>query len=140
MSKGPEANFWNTIRNNLPKKCFATRIENKHGGGVPDVHMVWDGLPFWLELKVTKSNAVSISPHQIAWHMAYHARGGQSFYLVKRSKDRDILLFGGDKGSMVLESGCLAPCALRVSTVPELFCALRPLLLDKMSCALRPAP
>jgi len=60
--------------------------------------------------------------------------------VVKRSKDRDILLFGGDQGPMVLDLGCLAPCALRVDTVPELFCALRPLLLGKLSCALRPAP
>ena len=37
MSRGPEANFWSTIRKNLPEKCFATRIENKHGGGVPDL-------------------------------------------------------------------------------------------------------
>jgi len=107
---------------------------------VPDVHLVWDGIPIWLELKVSKGNAVNISPHQIAWHMAYHARGGLSFYLVKRSKDRDILLFGGDQGPMVLDLGCLAPCALRVDSVPELFCALRPLLVDKLSCALRPAP
>ena len=35
--------FWNTIGQNLPKKCFATRIENKHGGGgVLDIHMIWD--------------------------------------------------------------------------------------------------
>ena len=109
---------------------------------MPDVHLVWDGIPIWLELKVSKGNAVNISPHQIAWHMAYHARGGLSFYLVKRSKDRDILLFGGDQGPMVLDLGCLAPCALRVDTVPELFCALRPLLLSKVSCALvlRPDP
>lgn len=50
------------IRQNLPKKCFATRIENKHGGGVPDCHMVWDGLPFWCELKVSKGNAVKSRP------------------------------------------------------------------------------
>jgi len=84
---------------------------------VPDVHLVWDGIPIWLELKVSKGNAVNISPHQIAWHMAYHARGGLSFYLVKRSKDRDILLFGGDQGPMVLDLGCLAPCALIFFTV-----------------------
>ncbi len=56
MSRGPEANFWSTIRRNLPEKCFATRIENKHGGGVPDLHAIWDGIAFWAELKVTKTN------------------------------------------------------------------------------------
>ena len=133
---GQEANFWSTIRKNLPKKCFATRIENKHGGGVPDVHLVWEGLPFWLELKVTKSNAVAVSPHQVAWNMAYWARGGANFFLVKRAKERDILLFGGDQGPAVLEQGCLAPCVLRVDSPASLFCALRPVL----EGILRPAP
>ena len=53
----------------------ATRIENKHGGGVPCIHMIWDHIPLWIELKTVKNNAVKISPHQIAWHMAYCARG-----------------------------------------------------------------
>jgi len=110
MSKGPEANFWQSIRTNLPKKCFATRIENKHGGGVPDVHMVWDGLPFWMELKVAKSNKVNISPHQVAWNMAYYARGGASFFLVKRAKERDLILFRGDQGAAL--SSCGLSCAL----------------------------
>ena len=83
MSRGPEANFWSTIRKNLPEKCFATRIENKHGGGVPDLHAIWDGIAFWAELKVTKNNKPKISPHQIAWNMAYWARGGNNFYFVK---------------------------------------------------------
>lgn len=105
MSKGPEANFWNTIRNNLPKKAFATRIENKHGGGVPDVHVIWDGLAFWLELKCAKSSAVKVSPHQIAWHMAYYARGGSSFFLVKSLSTGHLYLFSGEKGPDLLEKG-----------------------------------
>jgi hypothetical protein len=46
-------------------------------------HMVWDGLPFWCELKVSKGNAVKVSPHQVAWNMAYWARGGSNFFLSK---------------------------------------------------------
>ena len=71
MSQGPEARFWKSVRSSLPNKAFSTRIENKHGGGVPDVHVVWEGLPFWLELKVTKKHAVKVSPHQIAWHQGH---------------------------------------------------------------------
>ncbi len=65
MSRGPEANFWSTIRKNLPEKCFATRIENKHGGGVPDLHAIWDGIAFWAELKTVKNNKpkiISLAP------------------------------------------------------------------------------
>ena len=136
---GQEANFWSTIRKNLPKKCFATRIENKHGGGVPDVHLVWDGLSFWCELKVSKTNAVNISPHQIAWNAAYWARGGANFFLVKRAKERDLLLFRGDQGAAL--SSCGLSCALgsRFESLAPLFCALRPVLegiLRPASCAL----
>jgi len=96
---------------------------------VPDVHIVWDGIPFWMELKVAKSNKVNISPHQVAWNMAYWARGGLNFYLVKRASTQEILLFGGNQGPEVRDQGCLAPCALRAGSVPDLFCALRPVLL-----------
>ena len=105
MSKGPESNFWNTIRQNLPKKCFATRIENKHGGGVPDVHLVWDGRAFWFELKVSKGNSVNLSPHQVAWNMAYWARGGHNFILVKTLSHKHLFLFEGDQGSRLIEFG-----------------------------------
>ena len=139
MSKGPESNFWKQIRSNLPEKCFATRIENKHGGGVPDVHMVWDRKAFWFELKVSKSNAVNVSPHQVAWNMAYYARGGSNFYLVKRAVDNHLFLFEGDQGADLINGGIAAARGQRFKNLAPLFCALRPVLESRMSCALRPA-
>ena len=105
MSKGPEANFWIQLKNSLPKNSFATRIENKHGGGIPDVHIVWDGRSFWLELKVSKSNQVFVSPHQIAWNMAYYANGGHSFFLVKSLSLQKILLLDGSQGPALRNHG-----------------------------------
>ena len=137
MSKGPEANFWAQLRQNLPKKCFATRIENKHGGGVPDVHLVWDGLSFWCELKVSKGNAANISPHQIAWNAAYWARGGSNFFLVKRSSHRDILLFEGDQGAMLADVGLSGTPGSRFENPKALFAALRPRLLARCPAAQR---
>ena len=128
MSRGPESNFWTQIRTNLPPKTFATRIENTHGGGVPDVHIVWDGLPFWLELKVAKVNAVRVSPHQVAWNMAYHARGGKSFYLVEQASSSDLYLFGGDRGAELMNQGLVCGGS-RFEDLASLFKALRPLLL-----------
>ena len=139
MSRGQEANFWSTIRQNLPKKCFATRIENKHGGGVPDVHLVWDGLPFWCELKVTKGNAVKVSPHQVAWNMAYWARGGSNFFLVKCASTRDIILFDGDQGADLIKGGISAAQGSRFKNPAALFCALRPRLESRLPASLRPA-
>ena len=138
MSKGPEANFWTQLRQNQPKKCFATRIENKHGGGVPDVHMVWDGLSFWCELKVSKANAVNISPHQIAWNAVYWARGGANFFLVKSLSPRELLLFDGDQGALLASGGISAAQGARFANPAALFCALRPRLELIYSAALRP--
>jgi len=136
MSKGPEANFWTQIRNNLPKNSFATRIENKHGGGVPDVHIVWDGLPFWMELKTTKSNAVKVSPHQVAWNMAYFARGGANFFLVKRALERDLFLFRGDAGPDLASCGLSCGLGTRFTGPAAVFEGLRP----ELERILRPAP
>ena len=98
----PEANFWNTVRRNLPKNCYPTRIENRHGGGVPDVHFAWSGLVFWIELKTTKNNSVRLSPQQIAWNTAYSRNGGLSFILVKHLSSGDLILF---EGAQSLEIG-----------------------------------
>jgi len=140
MAVGPEANFWKSLRDNLPKNCHATRIESKHGGGIPDVHLVWAGISFWLELKVEKTNKVNLRPHQIAWNARHWACGGLNFYLVRALKSKEILLFEGGAGTEVLEHGCLAPCALSCASVPAFWGALRPVLEARAADVLRPAP
>lgn len=111
----PEANFWNTVKRNLPPKCHTTRIENRHGGGVPDAHLSWAGLVFWLELKTTKNNALNLSPHQIAWNTSYCKSGGLSFILVKHLSSGDLILFEGVRAAEVRASG------LRESGVTPLY-------------------
>ena len=103
------------------------------------MHMVWDGLPFWLELKVCKSNQVKLSPHQVAWNTAYWARGGANFILVKRSVERDLLLFDGGLSASCLGSGISGTAHARFEDPAALFCALRPRLESIYSASLRPA-
>ena len=85
-----------------------------------------DGVPFWLELKVSNSNAVKVSPHQIAWHMAYYARGGASFFLVKAPSQGLIYSFGGEQGPDLLGKGLLGTEGQGFRTVGEALSALRP--------------
>lgn len=83
----------------MPKTYHPTRIENRSGGGIPDVHLLVDGFPVWIELKVaTNSNRVFLSPHQIAFNFSYNAKGGLSFFLVKAPSSSLIYSFLGDKG------------------------------------------
>jgi len=111
-----------------------------HGGGVPDVHMVWDGLPFWLELKVAKSNAVGLRSHQVAWHMQYWSRGGLCFFLVKSLSTKELHLFDGDQGPCLMERGLKGGTGQVYANPAALFTALRPRLMSHYINVCAPAP
>ena len=97
--------MWNNLRTNFPKSWHTTRIENRFGGGIPDVHVCAEGFPFWLELKVTKTNRVNVSAHQVAWNFAYCQSGGVSFFLVKALERSNLYLFDGVHGRGLAEHG-----------------------------------
>ena len=120
------------MRKSLPKKTFATRIENKHGGGIPDVHVVWNGIPFWVELKVASGTRIKLTPNQVAWNAAYWARGGLNFILVKDPVSKLLLLFDGCHGSEALDAGIKSGCCSRYGSFDELFLALRPRMVDRL--------
>lgn len=120
-----EKNFWKQIKSNLPENCLTYRIESRTTKGIPDVHVLWDNLPFWLELKTTKHNAVQISPFQISFNTTYWKNGGFSFYLVKRSKDNGLFLFDGDKGSELSEFGVSGTSGFRSSEFGDIWIKIK---------------
>jgi hypothetical protein len=76
----PESKFWQEVKKSLPDISF-TRIENLSSLGTPDVLCQnKNGTFFTLELKVTKTNSVRISPHQISFHIRHPKN---TFILVK---------------------------------------------------------
>ena len=87
-----ESNFYKQLRTNTPEVLW-TRIENRHGGGIPDLNGLYDGRDFWVELKITTTNKVRLSPTQISWHYNRGLYGGRSFILVKNTKTKEIKLF-----------------------------------------------
>ena len=93
------------MKEKIPPHWNTTRIENRHGGGVPDVHICAEGCSFWLELKVTKTNRINISSHQVAWNYAYYQSGGVSFFLVHPLSSPHLYLFGGDHGRELVKHG-----------------------------------
>ena len=125
MSQGPEANFWNSLKVSAPPKTLLMRIENRHGGGVPDVHGLLDSLPFWLELKVQKKSFVSVSPHQVAWHTSYWARGGLSFFLLKAPSASCFVLFPGSVSIDLAQKPWTEVQGQRFETLNEMWAALR---------------
>ena len=118
MSQKPETLLWKRLKEKIPSNWYTVRIENRFGGGVPDVYACAESVPFWIELKTTKTNRVLVSSHQIAWHYANHRAGGVSFFLVSPLFSSNLYLFDGANGQLLLDhglaangSGTVVPCA-----------------------------
>ena len=104
MSKKPETLFSNQLIKNL-NNVFWTRIENKHGGGVPDLYGTYNNKSVFLELKIkTKQNKVIISPLQISWNFKHFQQNPINYYLVSDPRRKVIELYDGDKGRELLEN------------------------------------
>ena len=61
MTVKPETLFGKNIKDNI-KGAFWFRVENRHGGGVPDLYGIKNKRPIWLELKCIKMNSSSAEP------------------------------------------------------------------------------
>ena len=105
---GPEAKFYQKLKRNF-KSISLIRIENNSLHGTPDLLGYNNsGHFFTVELKVTRSNKVRLSPHQIAFHKK-HPRN--SFILVQHLGSGAVKLFPGS-GVLALEA-----CGLKLEAL-----------------------
>ena len=87
-----ESKFWQEIKKATPKISW-TRIENTSSLGTPDLLGYNTNSHFFtVELKVTKCNKVTFSPHQIAFHVRHPLN---TFIMVKHLASRDVKLYEG---------------------------------------------
>tara|TARA_R100000655_G_C2960194_1_gene188749 strand:- start:95 stop:541 length:447 start_codon:yes stop_codon:yes gene_type:complete len=110
-----EKNLWLRVKKNLPHDCYATRIENRMGGGVPDVYIIWNGLVFWIELKITKDNKIRLSSNQIAWNTKHSLNFGLSYILVQRVGEGSLFLFRGEDARQLAIDGLNIEPIIKVS-------------------------
>ena len=122
-----EKNLWLKVKKNLPHDCYATRIENRMDGGVPDVHIIWNGLAFWIELKLTKANKIRLSPNQIAWNTKYSLNNGLAYILAQRVGEGSLFLFRGNDARELATNGLNTEPIIRVSGsgIGDIFGAIR---------------
>jgi len=115
-----ETKFWHELKRITPQIKW-TRLENSSVFGTPDLlGYNTSGHFFTVELKVTKSNSIRFSPHQIAFHKLHPKN---SFILVKSLAARRVKLYEGSKIEQLaacglkLEACCLglAACGLKLS-------------------------
>ena len=94
---GPERKLYQKVKKHF-KDISLIRLENNSLLGTPDLLACNNsGHFFTIELKVTKSNKVRFSPHQIAFHVKHPKN---TFIMVETLGPSTVKLF---PGSMILE-------------------------------------
>ena len=88
----PESKLWQMVKKNIPDVHW-TRLESWAMPGVPDVYGIQDGISVFVELKVTKSNKINLSPFQKNWLYNHYLQGGRSFILLQHLGERALYLF-----------------------------------------------
>jgi len=97
-----ESKFYNELKRITPQIRW-TRIENTSVFGTPDLLGYNDsGRFFTVELKVSRSNKVNLSPHQIAFHITHPKN---SFILVNALGQRSAKLYAGSAVRELVDSG-----------------------------------
>ena len=108
MTAKIESNFGREIVKNINAQW--TRIENRHGGGIPDLYGIKGGVSIWLELKCIRIISINITPLQISWNYNHFQENGKNYFLVKHTEQRIIKLYEGNKGKELKEKGFRVPC------------------------------
>jgi Holliday junction resolvase len=125
MSK--ESLLWKSLKNGVFEAEW-TRIENRTGGGIPDVFGCYKGVSIWVELKQTKYYKVLLSPLQVSWHFRHARVGGISYILVKKQCEslfkRALYLYRG-KDSLILAKNGLKYLPLKQFDYPYDWNAIR---------------
>ena len=102
----PETKFYAKVKNKI-KNISWIRIENLSVPGTPDLlGYTTFGHFFTLELKYTKTNKVTFSPHQIAFHVKHPKN---TFILVQDARSNVPKLY---EGSCIRE---LVACGLKLN-------------------------
>ena len=102
---GPELKLYQKLKKNITSISWI-RLENLSLSGTPDLLGYNNsGTFFTIELKVTKSNKVRFSPHQIAFHVKHP---NNTFILLEHLGSGAVKLF---RGSQILE---LEACGLEL--------------------------
>ena len=112
MTVKPESNFGRLLMKNIDAQW--SRIENRHGGGIPDIYGIRDGVVIWVELKCIKQNSINLTPLQISWNYNNFRNGGKNYYIVQDTRSKVLKLYGGNKGRELKELGFKCPCSLQL--------------------------
>jgi hypothetical protein len=91
-----EKNFFKQIKSTLNKSNFIQKIENKYNSGFPDLIIITETLPLFIELKAPiKGNRIKLEKSQVSTHLRIYNNNYVSFILVKDPSTSNAFLFDG---------------------------------------------
>jgi len=91
-----EKNFFKQIKASLNKSDFIQKIENKYNSGFPDLIIINEKLPLFIELKAPiKGNKINLEKSQISTHLRIFKNNYISFILVRDPLTSNAFLFDG---------------------------------------------
>ena len=97
-----ESELWQYLKRKTPNIIW-TKIENTSHFGTPDLLGYNKNNTFFtVELKVSKSNKLRFSPHQIAFHIQHPKN---SFILAIQSLDQGLKLYEGKQVESLVSQG-----------------------------------
>ena len=97
-----EAQLWKYLKNKTPQITWV-KVENTSHLGTPDLLGYNKNKHFFtLELKVTKSNRLTFSPHQIAFHIKHPQN---TFILAMQLLDQSLKLYEGNQIEILATRG-----------------------------------
>jgi hypothetical protein len=117
-----ESKLWQKVKKNTPNIIW-TRVESWGSFGFPDLVGYTEKRGFFtVELKVTKSNKLTFSPHQIAFHVKHPT----NTYILATTHDQSTpILYPGSAIQELAACGlALEACRLPLAAWSELEASL----------------
>ena len=117
-----ESKLWQKVKKNTPNIIW-TRVESWASFGFPDLVGYTEKRGFFtVELKVTKSNKLTFSPHQIAFHVKHPT----NTYILATTHDQSTpILYPGSAIQELAACGlALEACRLPLAAWSELEASL----------------
>ena len=112
-----ESKLWKKVKKYTPNITW-TRVESWASFGFPDLVGYTENRGFFtVELKVTKSNKITFSPHQIAFHIKHPTN---TFILAAVLGQRAPKLYPGSAIRELVDLGLEAPGACELEDWPAL--------------------
>ena len=115
-----EKNFFKQIKSTLNKSNFIQKIENKYNSGFPDLIIITETLPLFIELKAPiKGNRIKLEKSQVSTHLRIYNNNYISFILVKDPSTSNAFLFDGYSVANAIVLGQEQPCFVEHGTIGQ---------------------